>query len=70
MKCICGHCNKQTETETFPESWVVSKMSYGTEREETGENPLGHGVVRAFCSSSCEEQYRTKYYQTTLFQKA
>ena len=61
MKCICGNCKKEVETDGFPKDWVVSKYSMHTERKETGENPLGAGVVRAFCSEGCEKKAHNRH---------
>lgn len=68
MKYVCGQCGKEEETELLLESWVIPKIGMCTEKPEIGQNPLGHGVIRAFCSSGCEDKYRKKFYQESLLQ--
>ncbi|MHC4228941.1 MAG: hypothetical protein ACYSW0_16055 [Planctomycetota bacterium] len=63
MKLACP-CGETQETPTIPETWVVSQFKLGmSEEPETGENPLGHGVVRAFCSQECEQNAKDENFQ-------
>lgn len=66
MKCICGRCKKEVETDVFPDTWVISEHCMGTEKKETGKNPLGHGVILAFCSEDCKKKAYDKFLKEAM----
>jgi len=70
MKVICGYCGKTIEDlDEFPKDWVVPTFSIESEREEDGTNPLGYGVVKAFCSEDCAKTFQKEYYKKHLFSR-
>lgn len=65
LVCTCGNVE---ETEKAPgiepsKGWYLSAFEYPTDRQETNENPLLPGIVRAFCSQECEHKLRDEYYK-------
>jgi hypothetical protein len=69
MRLVCGLCKKVEEAKgsSLADGWVIPTLCMDSERKETGKNPLGYGVVKAFCSQGCADKAKSEFLKGNLF---